>query len=314
MPDNHLNFVYKLEGDVKEIDIFKLAPTLLAMGELIQQSNRELNPNGPEVGVNVKPFREGSFIVDLTLFQDSNFRQLFNFLTPHSLEQLKQLLEIIGLIGTGAGVSTVGVVKAIKFLRGKPKSVTEIQPGEFRLTTIDDRSITVDRSTHLLMQNSSIVNNIYKVYGDPMDAQPNIEDVKTYLRDDESSVVKVKRDEVLGFREFISPSASPDDAREIVKDTTQVGVLLNPKRGAFGDDPKDWSFYRGDEVITATIRDKDFLAQCANGDVRLNHNDLLTVDLLARQRVKGTQVLKTTYEILKVTGYERGLRQASFIE
>jgi hypothetical protein len=59
------HLVYKLEGDIREIDIFKLAPTLLALGGLIQASNRELFPDGQDVGVNVKPFREGSFIVDL---------------------------------------------------------------------------------------------------------------------------------------------------------------------------------------------------------------------------------------------------------
>ncbi len=313
MPENHLNFVYQLEGDVKEIDIFKLAPTLLAIGELIQQSNRELNPNGPEVGVNVKPFRDGSFIVDLTLFQDSNFRQLLHFLTPHSLEQLESLLRDIGMIAAGTVGAGVGAVKALKFLRGRPKAVDEVKPGEFRLTTIDDRSITVDRSTHLLLQNSSIVHNIFKVYGDPLDAQPNVDDVKTYLKGDESSAVKVERSDVSGLREYINPSLLPADVKETAQDDIQKGVFLNPKRGAFGDDPKDWSFFRGDDVITVTIRDKEFLARCASGEIRLNQSDLLTVDLLVRQKVKGTQVQKPIYEILKVTHYEKGATQLPLI-
>jgi hypothetical protein len=309
MPD--LNFVYQLEGDVTEVDVFKLAPTLLALGELIQESNRELHPDGPQVAVNVKPFREGSFIVDLTLFPTSNLQQLLDLFTPHSLEQLKALLEVIGLIAGGATATGVGVVKTLRFLHGKPKTVEEIKPGEFRLTTVDDRSITVDRSTHLLLQNSSITNNVFKVYGDPFDAQPDIVDVKTYLKGDNDSAVKVARDEVAGLREYITPSLLPEDAKETTQEDIQKGVFLNPKRGAFGDDPKDWSFFRGEEVITATIRDKDFLARYANGEVRLNQADLLTVDLLVRQKVKGTQVQKPTYEILKVTNYEKGLTQGT---
>lgn len=171
MPDNHLNFVYRLEGDVKEIDVFRLAPTLLALGELIQESNRTLNPNGKDIGVNVKPFRDGSFIVDLTIFPDSQLRQLLEFLHPQSLEQLKTLLECIGLISGGVGTTIVGAVKAIRYLGGKPKAVEEVKPGEFRLSTVDDRSITVDLSTHMLLSNTSITKNIYKIYADPMEAQ-----------------------------------------------------------------------------------------------------------------------------------------------
>lgn len=245
MPENHLNFVYQLEGDVKEVDIFKLAPTLLALGELIQQSNFELNPSGPEVAVNVKPFRDGSFIVDLTLFQGSNLRQYLDFLTPSSLEQLEALLASIGLIVTGTSAVVVGAVQAIKFLRGKPKTAEEVKPGQFRLTTSDGRAITVDRSTNLLLQNSSITHNLYRVYGDPLEGETSVLDVKTYLKDNEATAVRVEKAEVSALREYISPAALPEDAKETAKDTIHHDVFLNPKRGAFGDDPKDWSFYRG---------------------------------------------------------------------
>jgi hypothetical protein len=309
MPDNHLDFVYKLEGDVREIDIFKLAPTLLALGELIQESNRELYPDGKEIGVNVKPFREGSFIVDLSMFPQSHLQQLLEFFTPHSLEQLKTLLEVIGLTAGGTTGATVGAVKAIRFLRGKPKTVEEIKPGEFRLTTIDDRSITVDRSVRTLLSNNSITQNIYKIYCGPLEEQPLVDDVKTYLKEDEAAAVVVRRDELPSFREFVNPPPEPIDPAETVKETVHNGVFLNPKRGAFGDDPKDWSFYRGEEIITATIKDKEFLRQYAEGEIRLNQADLLTVDLLEKQKVKGTMVQKPTYEIAKVTSYVKGAHQ-----
>jgi hypothetical protein len=305
-PAQHLDFVYELEGYVSEVDLFKLAPTLLALGELIQQSNREISPNGPEIAVNVKPFREGSFIVDLTLFHGSNFRQLLDFLTPHSLDQLKTLLEIIGLIGGGAGTVTVGAVKTIRFLRGRPKTVKEVEGGQFRLTTADDRSITVDASTHLLLQNSSVVNNIFKIYSDPLDAQSEVRDIKTSLKGNADTAITVDRSDVPALREYASPSALPEDLRETVKETVHSGVFLNPKRGAFDDDPKDWSFWRGDDVITATLKDKGFLTKLHTGEYRLNRSDLLTVDLLERQKVKGTQVQKPTYEIIRVTNYQKG--------
>lgn len=277
MPDNHVNFVYKLDGDVSEVDVFKLAPTLLALGELIQQSNTELNPNGRQIGVNVKPFREGSFIVDLSVFPHSNFQQLLDMLSSHPVEQVKTLLEWIGLVSG----SSVGAVRLIKFLRGKPKAVEEIKPGEYRYTSGDDKSITVDASVHQLLSNSSITNNIYKVYVTPMEDQSSITDIKTYIEGQEQTQVVVSREDVPAMREFVNPSAIPTEtAKETIKEFVHQGVYLNPKRGAFDGDAKDWSFRRGQEIVVATIKDKEFLDRCMKGEYRLNFSDLLTVDLL----------------------------------
>jgi hypothetical protein len=102
----------------------------------------------------------------------------------------------------------------------------------------------------------------------------------------------------------------PVYANEIVKEHIQQGVYLNPKRGSFENDPRDWSFYRGSEVITATIKDKLFLKDYSKGRYRLNSSDLLTVDLLERQTVVGTIVKKPAYEILRVTNYVKGPEQS----
>ena len=108
----------------------------------------------------------------------------------------------------------------------------------------------------------------------------------------------------------MNPSPVPVYANEIVKDHVHQGVYLNPKRGSFENDPRDWSFYRGTEVITATIKDKLFLKDYAEGRYRLNSSDLLTVDLLERQTVVGTIVKKPAYEILRVTNYMKGPEQS----
>jgi hypothetical protein len=309
VPSRHLNFVYKLDGNVAEIDVFRLAPTLLSLGELIQETNRQLNPDGPQIGVNVKPFRQGSFVVDLSVFPHSNLQQLLELLTPHSLDQVKTLLQVLGLI---AGVP-LGVLKAIKFLKGRPKSVEEIKPGEYRYTSFEDKSISVNGPVHQLLSNSRVTNNIYKIYAAPMEDSSSVTDVSTYLEgDEENTEVKVTREEVPVLREYVNPAPVPVEPDEVVKETIHEDVFLNPKRGAFDGDPRDWSFRRGDEIITATIKDKDFLDFCIKGEYRLNHNDLLKVDLLERQRVVGTKVLKPVYEIIRVKDYIKGAQQQVF--
>lgn len=306
MPDNQINLVYKLDGEIQELDVFQLAPTLLALGELIQESNQQVNPGGRQIGVNVKPFREGSFIVDLTVFPQTHLQQFLDLLGSHPIDQIKTVLEWIGLI---AG-TPFGAVQLVKWLRGKPKSVEEVGPGEFRYTAGDDRSITVTAPVHQLISNSNITNNMYKVYAAPIEQQISITDVKTYIENHQESEVVVTKDEVQGFREYVAPSETVQGT-EIVKEHTHHGVYLNPKRGAFDGDPKEWSFRRGAEIVVATIKDKEFLEKCVKGEYRLNHSDLLIVDLLERQRVQGTMVMKPVYEILRVTSYIKGPEQAS---
>ncbi len=63
----------------------------------------------------------------------------------------------------------------------------------------------------------------------------------------------------------------------MMEENIQENVLLNPKRGAFEGDGSQWSFHRGSEVITATVRDQKFLKQIELGEIRPNHSDLMKV-------------------------------------
>ena len=164
----------------------------------------------------------------MNLFSPSHLQQFIDFITPHSLEQLNSLLRSIGLISTGIGTTAIGAVQAIKFLKGKPKSVEEVGPGAYRYTSQDDNSITVDGNVHTLLSNASITQNIYQIYGPPMLDAPSIDDVKTYVEGDEAAAVVVKRDEIPIIKEFAMPSPTPADAAEKVKETMHYGVFLNP--------------------------------------------------------------------------------------
>jgi hypothetical protein len=301
MPQAHINFVYKLDGDIREVDIFSLAPTLLSLGELIQKSNKELNPDGADIGINVKPFREGSFSVDLAVFPQTHLQALLDVLSKASVDQVKSVLEVLGLVGGGP----MGLIQLIKWLRGKPKKVEEVAPGEYKYTTGDDRSIAVAGNVHTLASDNSVTQNIYNVFVVPLEKQPFVSDIKTYIEGEKSEPISFGREDVQSLKEFASPlTAVPEEkTNEIIHES----VYLNPKRGSFDGDPREWSFYRGDgEILTATIKDKRFLQDCIDGVYRLNASDLLTVVLLEKQTVVGTKVKKPVHEILSVTSYIKG--------
>jgi hypothetical protein len=68
----NVELIYKLDGNLKEVDVFRLAPALLAAGHVIQEAHKDLGAPH-EIGVNVKPFGEGSFVVDIVLVVKSNW-------------------------------------------------------------------------------------------------------------------------------------------------------------------------------------------------------------------------------------------------
>jgi hypothetical protein len=311
LSSNRVNFIYELGGEAGEIDVFELAPTLLSIGQLIQDSNRILNPNGQEIAVNVKPFKEGSFIVDIALFPTSHLQQLLDLVRHTSLDQIVELLKAIGVIG-GLGVSAVA---AIKKLKGKPKQVEELKPGEYRYAS-DDSSITVGKDVHTLLQHPVITQNIYNVFGKPLEKE-SVTKIKSYLKgEEEQTEIVIAKDEVPALKEFATNPGLPAlliAAAPELTDEHESVAYLNPKRGAYDGDGVSWSFHRGSEIITATIKDTDFLMKVERGDIRPNHKDLLKVLLLEKQRVVGTEVKAPSYEVIKVLDYQLAPSQQSLL-
>jgi len=67
---------------------------------------------------------------------------------------------------------------------------------------------------------------------------------------------------------------APDRTRwgDVGNTTTEY---LQPKRGSFDGDGKQWSFHRGREIIYAKSKDEAFLERYRRGLVRMHHTDVL---------------------------------------
>lgn len=308
-----VNFIYRLEGDnISEgFDVFELAPILLSVGELIKESNKILNPLGRDIAVNVKPFKEGSFIIDILLFAQNNYQEILNLVNCNDVKEIKELLEWIGIIGSGTG----GLIWLINKLKGRPRTVEQLKPNEVRYTAEDGGTFTVDTRVHQLFSNCNIQKFVYNAYGKPLENE-KVSNIECYIQGDKEKTNTVfKKEESRNFKNYSEaelPSLSVEEEVE-----TSMEIFVSPKRGSFDADPRQWSFRvggKGEQIIKATIKDEKFLEEYRENRIRLHFTDVLKVKLVQKiKKINGEFNFDTTVnEVEKVLEYipSKNLRQS----
>lgn len=316
--ENKLDLIYKLDGQFEEgVDVFEISPILLHLGELIQESNKILFPDGKEVSVNVRPFEKGSFLVDILIFSSTHLEQLKAYVNQDSVKQIKELLEWIGLVkGLLIGGGALSLLALILKLRGKPKSVEKTGPDEYRYTSNEGNSITVKSPVHNLFQNPTIQTAVFNTYGKPFENE-QIKGIRTYTKEAEKGFdeVVVTNEEGKYFQQFEKPEII--DESEMVN-KNDVKLFLNPKRGSYEGGKGPYSFtVSGDKDNTISpveIADEEFLAKLVKGETRLHYTDLIEAELTFEQKVKDNEVVSTRYQLTKVVSYKKAPKQQSLID
>jgi hypothetical protein len=150
---------------------------------------------------------------------------------------------------------------------------------------------------HGLFQNTNIQKVIYNVYGAPLQ-RTDVTGIKSFIKDQEKETkTEVKKGEAQYFKNYSEleiPSVEEDD---VISNT--ITLILNPKRGSFEGEANAWSFRAGESIITATVKDEEFLSKIRAGEIRLYSGDTIKAKLIMHQRKSGT----ITYEVIRVEEY-----------
>src|ERR1700727_134208 len=118
-----IDVIYKIEGDQSEVDVFELSRVLDSIGTIAIESYRVAHPDEGELKLAIKPFKEGSFIMDIAFQLQQNPAILFVLTHPEVRDNLKSTLEAIGFIKkvNETGNSLLELIKRLK--DGKPEKV-----------------------------------------------------------------------------------------------------------------------------------------------------------------------------------------------
>jgi len=297
-----IGFSIKYDGPAlasHEMDVRELAPALLALSSLLEQSNSALHGDKPEVRVNVKGnFHSGSFKVDLSaaLTMKEQIVSLLAGSDATAMANLFGILSGLGLLGGG------GLLGLLLWLRGRKPSKIDYD-GEKAVFTVQEGEIVetteVDLAVGKLYASRSIRQSLAKV------VKPLSRDGIDYFascRDGKTEVV-ITKDQAPAFLDAY------DDA-EVISDTVTDGTVLQIESASFKDGNK-WRFTDGTTSFYAELADEDFVARIEIGQERFGKGDVLVVVLRRIQSVADTG-LKAEYRIEKVKEHRAPLQSRLF--
>lgn len=291
---NRATFEIAYEGpavDAGIMDVRELAPALLALGALVENSNRVIGDPNTEVKVVVRSgFESGSFKIGLEV--------IYNL-----VQQLKLLLDLnrtdnpaetlISLIGfaSGTGLTGFSLMKLIKSIRGRPiKSATTLENGNVRLELSGENGrfdyIEVDEKVVRLYRDRSVRESLSQVI------QPLKKEGITgfAVKKGKEIIERVTKDEI---RYYDIPEL-PEEEQVI---TSRRRAFVRLIEIAFEENLK-WRLSDGENKFYATIEDRDFLDQINKGKP-FSKGDVLEVELETTQ-VASFKGIRNEYRVLKV--------------
>lgn len=298
-----VDLIYKINGNFENgIDVFELAPVLLSFAELISVSRKALFPERLPLAVNVRPFKDGSFDIQIVLHPLTNIQKILEFVKSPDGQNIKELLEYIGLVSGTIGVGSLSLIKLIKWLNGKPEKIEKTGTSELKYYNSDGSNILVNPAIHTLYQNVSIQQNIYNGMARPFENK-QVKNIECFIKDDLNTKETFERDIVDSLKNYAAGEIP--SAEETSETTNKRKLWVHPKRISCEGESNSWSFRiaGSDDTLKITnIHDEQFLQNVKESRYRLAKVDRLLIEVQEKQKIQGEKAVMT-YEILQVIEY-----------
>jgi hypothetical protein len=269
-----------------EMDVSQLAPSLLALGKLIENADAIRTGEQGRVRVRVKAdMKRGSFDVAIAVHGLVE-SALAWAMTP----QGAGTLSLLGLSGfTVAGVATHttrGVIQVVRWLKSRRISGQVIEDGNTVLVTEDGDRLPVDPTVARMVQEPSIRQPLERF------TEPLREEGVDQIRFEEHQGIVSESIEASEASDFTASAAGDPDSSDTFRATYQIKRL-------FFDRGRKWRLSNGAQTIQAEITDEAFWKKIDASEEAFSKEDYLVCTVRMDQWLSASG-LRTEYTVIRV--------------
>lgn len=288
-------FVIAFDGpgvDAGTIDVRDLAPALLALSKAVDAANRAVNGESVPARIQVKATAVGCFEVDLNLVLHG-WAAVKGLLLSEDGQAATSLLQWLGFLGIPTvGVATFGLIQLYRQLAGRPVVAARQEGSLVTITVSDGETITIPLEVLRLYKEVAVNHAV----GELMETLESDRITRIEFR----PAPGARPMEVLTKQDRESFSLPVPEDETVVDETRRMALSIRSL--AFQEGNK-WRLYDGQNVITATIEDKEFLGRVDRSEIRFAKSDVLICSVQTVQK-QGVDGLKTEHIVKKVLEYK----------
>lgn len=267
------------------MDVRDLAPALMALGDLLRDANDLLDPDSPEVSLEIRANPErGSFLVHLVASLPDLTDRAVDLFRSREVSAAATLATLAGAVfGASKGVFWV-----IKKVGDRQITAIEQDAGGTTLVLDDGTTVLADPNAELLYRSVTIRQHARKVI-----APLRRSGVDALRVDADSEPLVIREDDVPAFDAVESVESTEHEVAGWVNE-----MMLLVEQPAFNDNK--WRFHDGGRPFAADLIDDGFRHRVDDGKEAFRSGDTLRCRVRFRQWRSDDGRLRTSYAVEEV--------------
>jgi hypothetical protein len=291
MSEDHFRLIYEGTAvDDGEMEVSQLAPSLLALGKLLEAVDAAVFGDAGRVRVKVRAdVRRGSFDVGIAL---DFVHAVKAWLLSPDAAAISSLVTITGITGLGGAV---GLLQLVRWLGGrKIKAKVTIEDGNVRIETIDGDFLVVAPPVARIVDDQNIRQHLER-FTEPL-RQEGVSEIRFSTEQGTGEIIRSTE------AEAFAATAGADPTSQARFEATYQIKRLYFERG------KKWRLSNGAQTILAEITDERFWDRVEAAQVAFSADDYLVCAVRMDQWL-GQNGLRTEYIVEHVLEHIPAARQ-----